>query len=259
MSRPARRRGKEQRQLQILDDLRTHPVVRVSEIAQRLGVHVETIRRDLDELHGKGKISRTYGGALPLPTGHEASLAERDLLLVKERRRVADLAAGMIEPGDVIMIDVGSTTAHFVRSLAARGCPARIITNSCKLATAIGPASQLGVVLCPGEYSDPQGGVAGPDTVDYLENFRADKLVFSAGGLDEGGIYEVDPNFAAVKRVMIHKTRTRILLLDHSKLGRAVMTRICGFEVIDHLVIDQPVVWPLLDQLEQAHVQIHVA
>ena len=120
-----RRRSKKERHRHIIEELQTRPAVRASEIARRLGVHTETIRRDLNELHELGKISRTYGGALPVSVGVEATLAERDSFLIAERTRVADLAASMINPGDVLMIDVGSTMTRFARSLAAAETEAR--------------------------------------------------------------------------------------------------------------------------------------
>jgi DeoR/GlpR family transcriptional regulator of sugar metabolism len=251
-------RGKDERQLRILSELRVHPSVRASDIAQKLGVHVETIRRDLDALHSEGKINRTYGGAMPA-MGFEATLAERDLLFVEERRRIGEIAAAMISPGDVIMVDVGSTTAHFAQCLAARGCDAQVITNSCKLLNVLGSSSQVRIILCPGEYSFRQGGVAGSETTAFLERFHADKLVFSVGGITENGLYEVDPDFACVKRAMIANARTRILIADHAKFGRAVMTRVCNFDPIDHLITDCEVKGQLLDQLNLANVVIHPA
>lgn len=258
MSDSRKPRRKDERHQKILGELRIQPAIRASEIAQRLGVHVETIRRDLDELDKEGKISRTYGGALPATMGFEASLAERDLLLVDERQRIARRAADMISSGDVIMVDVGSTTAHFAQHLAARDCDAQIITNSCKLLSVVGPAPRIKTILCPGAYSHRQGGVAGPETAAFLENYHADKVVLSVGGITDSGLYEVEPDFAWVKRAMIANARTRILLVDHEKLGHAVMTRVCGFDRIDHIVTDREIKGPILDQLTLAGVEIHI-
>lgn len=249
---------KADRQQQILTELNLRPAIRASEIAERLNVHVQTIRRDLDELHELGKINRTYGGAFPATMGFEASVADRDLLLVEERSRIALHAASMIERGDVVMVDVGATTAHFARQLTAMDSEARIITNSWNLATAIGASSRLKVILCPGEYSHEQGGVSGPETIDFLSNFHADKFVFSAGGVSSGGVYEVDPGFAWVKKAMIANAKSRILLCDHQKLGRAAMTRVCGFDVVDYLVTDRTVDPALADEVGRAGVDIQI-
>jgi DeoR/GlpR family transcriptional regulator of sugar metabolism len=251
-------RNKERRQAEILSDLKIRPLIRASEIARKLGVHVETIRRDLNELNEKGKISRTFGGAMAATMGFEASLAERDLLFVAERVRIAEWTATMVKAGDVVMVDVGSTTAHFAHSLAARNCEAQIITNSCKLAASLGLAPKIRTLLCPGQYSFREDGVAGSETTDFLQNFYADKVVFSVGGVTEDGLYEVDPDFAWVKRAMIANARTRIVLIDHSKFGRALMTRVSGFEGIHHMVTDRPIDDPIRRRLDQAGVEIQV-
>jgi len=258
MREPYRRPGKRHRQQEIIAELRVHPSVRASDLARRLGVHVETIRRDLDELHEKGKISRTYGGALPAAVGFEASLAERGLLFIEERGRIADHAVGLVAAGDVLMIDVGSTTAHFAHRLAQRGEEAQIITNSCNLAAAIGAVTGIRTILCPGQYSFRQGGVAGAETIAFLQNFHADKAIFSVGGITENGLYEVDPDFAWVKRAMISHARTRIVLADSSKFGRAAMTQICGFEEIDVLVTDQEIQRPILDALRASNIDVRM-
>lgn len=255
----ARRPSKKERHRRIIDELQTRPAVRASEIAGRLGVHVETIRRDLDELHELGKISRTYGGALPASVGVEATLAERDSFLIAERTRIADLAASMINPGDVVMVDVGSTTTRFGRSLAAAGTEARIITNSCTLVAAVGSNPQLRITFCPGEYSPSQGGVAGPDTIQFLRGLHADKAVLSVGGITEDGLYEYDPEFAWIKRTMLECSRARILLIDRSKLNKKAMARICGFSKIDHLIVDEAIARPLLEHVEKAGTRVHVA
>lgn len=256
--RPARLR-KEERHRAILEALRISPAVRVLDIARRLGVHVQTIRRDLDELHTGGKVNRTYGGAMLVSTGLEPSIVVRDRLLVEERTRIGRAAAALVQAGDVLMIDVGSTTAHFARCLAARGLAVRIITNSWTLVAAVAGAPRMRTILCPGEYSDEQGGVAGADTIDYLRRFHADKTVLSIGGLAGDGLYEFDPDFAWVKRTMLESAKTRILLADRSKFDRKVMTRVCGFEGIDHLVVDERPSGPLLEAIGKAGVRLHLA
>jgi DeoR/GlpR family transcriptional regulator of sugar metabolism len=259
MRAPNGRLHKQDRHKRILDELRVKPAVRVLEVARRLGVHVQTIRRDLDELHSGGKISRTYGGAILVSANIEPSIDERDRLLIGERTRIGQRAAQLIESGEVVMIDVGSTTSHFARCLALRGCELRLITNSWRVVASVAREPHVRTVLCPGEYSQRQGGVAGPDTTEYLHKYHADKAVLSVGGLAADGLYEYEPDFASVKRAMLEHAETRILLVDHSKFGRKVMTRVCGLEMIEHLVVDRLPDGDMLEALEAARVRLHVA
>ena len=110
---------KTERQARILGELRASPAIRISALAGELGVSTETIRRDLDELNQQGMLSRTYGGAAARPFGAEPTLSERYKEYVEERERVGALAARAIKPGQVLMIDAGSTTLHFARRLSA--------------------------------------------------------------------------------------------------------------------------------------------
>jgi len=252
------RSAKALRQRRILDELHVRPAVRVSEMARKLGVHAETVRRDLNELYREGRINRTYGGALPASVGVEASLDERDRLLIAQRTQIAEKAAALISVGDVVMVDVGSTTAHFGRRLAGLGLSARVITNSWKLASILGPAGSVSVLLCPGEFSWEQGGVSGPDTGEFLKRFHADKAVLSGGGITEEGLYEFDPGFAWIKRIMLGCAHERVLVIDHSKFGRKVMDRVCDLSAFDHVVVDRLPEGRLLERLLELDVEVHV-
>lgn len=247
---------KSKRQAIILRELQSQPAVRASTLAAQLGVHVETIRRDLDELVELGKISRTYGGASRPTVGIEEGLDVREQLLVEERSRIARAAAQMIEPGDVVMIDVGSTAAQFVSILAELGTNARLITNSTRLPAIASVSPGLSCILCPGEYSAHQGGVFGLDTTEYIRNLYADKLVFSAGGMTDDGVYEFDQQFAWVKKAMLARSAQAILLLDSSKIGRKVMSRVCGIEDIDVLVTERDPEPKILTRIMQSDIKL---
>ncbi len=254
-----KRLKKRERHDRIIGELRASPTVRVSEVAERLGVHVETIRRDLDELHRSGMVRRTYGGASVAPMAFEPSLAERHNLLVRERTRIGDVAASFIRPGDVIMIDVGSTTAHVARRLAAVPSEIMIITNSYAIAMALGNINTIRVIMCPGEYDAKQGGVSGADTIEFIKRFHANKAVIGAGGITPSGPTEFDPAFACVKRTMLEQSQERILVIDKSKFGRIVLDRICPLETFDQVVVDAPPSGDLMHALRNAGVRLHVA
>src|SRR5215204_3000340 len=93
----------------ILSQLDATPIVRVSKIAAELGVSTETIRRDFDELTGRGLINRTYGGAVR-PMATEPSLSQRHQLMIREREAMAAAVSRMIAVNEVIAIGAGATT-----------------------------------------------------------------------------------------------------------------------------------------------------
>ena len=101
--------------------------------------------------------------------------------------------------------------------------------------------------------------MAGPDTIQFLRGLYADKTVLSVGGITEDGLYEFDPAFAWIKRTMIECSRVCILLIDRSKLNKKAMARICGFSEIDHIIVDESLGSTLLEHIERADTQVHVA
>ena len=99
--------NKSDRQSRIVAELRAAPSLRINELALRLDVSTETVRRDLAELDERGLVNRTYGGAMR-PTAFEPALAEREKLMVEERERIAAAAVQLVEPNDILMIGGGA-------------------------------------------------------------------------------------------------------------------------------------------------------
>jgi DeoR/GlpR family transcriptional regulator of sugar metabolism len=253
------RLGKRDRHERILAELRASATLRASDLALALGVSTETIRRDLAELGAGGLIARTYGGAAARPFAFEPSVSRRHALLVEERTRIAELAAGLIEPGQVVMIDAGSTTLHFARRLVARGRDLTVVTNCLGVARALGAGPGITVLVCPGRYDAREGSLCGPDAVAHLRRFNANWAVIGASGLTPDGPSEVLPDSAAIKRVMLQRAERSLLLVDHTKYGRLALEVVCPLARIRHLVSDAPPTGELADELARAGVDVRIA
>jgi DeoR/GlpR family transcriptional regulator of sugar metabolism len=253
------RLGKLQRRERIIAELRANPAVRVSVLARAFGVSTETVRRDLDALSDGGLVSRTYGGAALPAIGVERSLAERERELIRERERIARRAFELLAPGEVVMVDCGSTTWHFARRLAIESLALTVVTNSLGIATTLAANPAIRVVVCPGDYAAGEGGTFGPETLAFLRRFRADKAVIGAGGLTADGPTEVQSGAAWVKRVMLERARRGILLVDHSKFDQARYEVICALTALDDLVSDNPPPRALAEALARAGVALHLA
>lgn len=218
-----RRRGKAGRQEQIVADLRLYPAKRVNELAERLDVSAETIRRDLAELDERGLINRTYGGAIR-PVAYEPALTERQALMIDERERIAARAAAQIERNDILMIGGGATTLHFARQVAAIQEPMTVITHAFSIAMALAVNPLIKVLILPGQYDGREGLIHGAETIDALQHFRANKAVLGASGLTSEG-----PNDAAIGPgltygAMMRRSSQAFVLADHSKFDRPSLT-----------------------------------
>lgn len=249
----------EQRHARILRDLKINPALRVSHLAKAFGVTTETIRRDLDTLSADGRLARTYGGAAAAPGEREPAFHERQSRLVEERSRIGAHAASLIEPGEVLMIDSGSTTLHFARHLASRGRNLTVITNSPAIAATVAVNETIKVLLCPGEYDPREGGVFGPHTIEFLQRLRADRLVMGASGLDEAGPSEAIPGAAAIKRAMMTRVKQTMLLVDASKYGQQHLELVCPPQDIGEVVVDRKPASGLASALRKANVSVLVA
>ena len=254
-----RKLKKGERQARILGELRASPAIRISALAGEFGVSTETIRRDLDELSHQGMLSRTYGGAAPRPFGAEPTLSERYKEHVSERERVGVLAAKAIKPGQVLMIDSGSTTLHFARRLSAELRDLTAITNSCGIAAVLAANPTIRVVLCPGRYDPREGSVFGSDSESFLQRFNANLAVISCSGLTPEGPNDVNPAAAGIKRAMLARAESNMLLLDHSKFDVLALENVCGLESIRLIVADRAPQGELVRAIRRAGIGIEVA
>ncbi|MBM3600837.1 MAG: DeoR/GlpR transcriptional regulator [Alphaproteobacteria bacterium] len=258
-SRPRPRLSQEERHAQILALVRRDGIVRVVTLATRFGVTTETARRDLDELAANGAIKRTYGGGAGRSLIDEPGIGVRTRAHAAERGRIAAAAAAMIEPGDALMIDCGSTTSLFANALAARDLHLTVLTNCLPVATALATSRHCRIILCAGDYVAREGGVYGSDTIDFIRRFKANRAVIGAGGLTAEAVTDADSQSCAVKRAMIEQADRTTLLLDGSKFDLIQFERVCPLNELDEIVCDAPPPKRLVAGLKQAGVSVIVA
>lgn len=249
----------EERHARILRDLKINPALRVAHLAKAFGVTTETIRRDLDALSADGRLARTYGGAAAARGLREPALHEREHLHVAARSRIGERTAAMVKPGDILMIDSGSTTLHFARHLASRLKNLTVITNSPAIATTLGVNGSVRIILCPGDFDAFEGGVFGVHTVEFLKQLHADRAVIGASGLSMAGPNEAMPGAAHVKRAMMAQAKRTTLLVDASKYGERHLEWIHPWHLFDEIVVDRKPPPPLAEALREADVKVHVA
>ncbi|ASP19262.1 glycerol-3-phosphate regulon repressor [Antarctobacter heliothermus] len=249
---------KSERRRQILLELKLRPHVRISELADRFQVSTETVRRDFGTLADDGLISRAHGGASAPSQGHYPGLDERANALIEERARIGMKAAELVQSGETLMIDSGSTTIQMARSLAYLGTSCTVITNSIPVAMTLGHGAAE-VLLCPGEYMAAESALVGTETLEFLRRFHVDHCMIGASGLSEEGPSETVRGFAAVKRVMLRQGARRHLLIDEQKFGRKGLALVGSLDALDTIITDNKPKGDLLSALDLADVHISVA
>lgn len=254
---PPRLRKSERRE-QILMELRLHPHVRVGDLAKQFGVSTETVRRDFEALSRKGLVTRAPGGASAPPPGMPP-LDERSLARAKERERIGRLAAALVQPGDTLMIDSGSTTLQLARFLAFAGTECTTITNSLHVAMILGQNAAARVILCPGSYLPAETAVVGEATVEFLRGYRVQRCFIGASALLPEGPLENVEGYVAVKRAMLAQAKHRHLLIDSDKFGASGFARLGPLSTLDSIVTDRAPGGSLSEALAEAGVEVRVA
>ncbi len=250
--------GKAERQEQIVRAVGRSPALRVHELAARLGVSTETIRRDLAELEHRGLINRTYGGAVR-PISVEPALTERQALMVEERERIAAAAVVLVEREDILMIGGGATTLHFARQLSETADPLTVITHSFSIAMVLGGNPMIRVLMLPGQYDAREGLIHGPDTIDALGRFHANKAFLGASGLTLEGPNDAAIGPGLVYGAMMRRASESVVLADRSKFNRPSLTVYGPWTGKTTLVTDAPPTGDLARALKQGGVRVAVA
>lgn len=233
-----------ERHERILEHLNAQRFLGAEQAQTLLGASPATIRRDFNDLADKGLAQRTRGGLRRLDQVEDGALpyAFRAGRFSAEKAIIARHAASLLQPGDSVFVDGGTTTyalARFVPNI-----PLTMITNSLRLASALGErAGQLPAlrVLLSGGALHPEAGLlVGPQAIRTLSEYHADWAFVSPGGVDRGGIYNTNEDAAASERVMIRNARQTAVLADPGKLGKTSLCRIVGLEAVQRLITTPP-------------------
>jgi DeoR/GlpR family transcriptional regulator of sugar metabolism len=223
------------------------------------GVSESTIRRDLEALDGAGSIRRTHGGAVLVgePRGGMPAFEDRTASSVAEKRAIGALAAQLVQDGDTVLLDGGTTTLEVARALVGRRV--HVVTNSLPIAQLLAPHKDTDLILIGG-FVYPRTGVAlGPIAIRCLEEIRVHTLFMGAGGIVADGIYNSNLLLVETERAMMRSAHQVVLVADHTKFGKQALARLCGLEDIQRLVVDAGVRPEHRRQVESAGVILHEA
>jgi DeoR/GlpR family transcriptional regulator of sugar metabolism len=231
--------GEERREL-ILRWLGSEGKVRASDLALRLRVSLDTVRRDLQELAEAGALRRVHGGALPPASPGPESFVERLPDDVAAKRAVAQAAIHLVARGEVIALSGGTTTLEFARRLPD-DLEATVIATNPDIAVALADHPRLTVDVVGGRLHPAARTVIGPEAVDALRLVRPDVCVLTACALHpQAGMTLRHREEALVVRAMVEGAGRILSLATATKLGSAGPYPVAGIERIDTLVSDGP-------------------
>jgi DeoR family transcriptional regulator of aga operon len=247
----------EERRRAILERLQIEGRVLVPELAKRFHTSQVTIRKDLELLHSTGKIHRTHGGALPAREGalEDPTLLEKEKLHRAEKIQIATAAARMVEEGQVVILDSGTTTTAIARVLRHHK-NLTIITNAVNIAAELA-SSSLDVILTGGTLRKNSFSLVGPIAEETLRRLNADILFLGVDGFDVNcGLSTPNLLEAKVNRAMMDIARIVVAVCDSSKFGRRSLSLIAPPLAVHRVITDRSAPKSDIAQLRKAGIEI---
>lgn len=251
--------AKERRHQRVLEILQETGTASVAELGSRLSVTEMTIRRDLESLENDGALKRFHGGAkLAFGSSYEPPFPVREKTNSEQKRALGRRVAQLVDDGDTIILDGGSTGIAIAETLTARQLT--ICPLSLRVAWVFARSTSVNLVLPPGSVRAGELSLSGADTTDYLRAHRFDHYVMTASGFSiESGFTEWNSEDAAVKRTALSVADNVIAAIDSSKFENVGFVKICPIDRPQSIVIDNGLNGGQLDRLENSANKVLIA
>jgi DeoR/GlpR family transcriptional regulator of sugar metabolism len=248
----------EERRSRLLELVRMGRFASLPELAETLNVSESTVRRDLEQLENQGCARRIHGGALY--TGTSPMLPHFDArqdMQWEQKKAIATRAVELVEDGDTILLDGGSTTYEVARLLVGR--PIHVVTTSLPVANLFASDTSSDLVLVGGNICPRTGVARGPYAVEMLLKVRVRKTILSVAGINEQGFFNNNLLIVEAERQMMQAADEVIVVADSSKFGRQSLTHLCPLSEVDHVVVDDRINHEWKEKIAAAGVNLHVA
>jgi DeoR family transcriptional regulator of aga operon len=246
----------EERRRSIVEMLHREGRVLVASLARHFRTSQITIRKDLEVLDNQGLIQRTHGGALPLQSGAllDPTLREKEKQHQEEKIRIAMAATKMVEEGQSVLLDSGTTTTAIARALKDIK-KLVVITNAINIAAEVA-GTNIEVILTGGMLRKNSFSLVGPVAEQGLRQLSADILFLGVDGFDtQLGLFTPNLFEAQVNRVMVEISRKTVAVCDSSKFGRRSLCNIMPATAVDHVITDKNIAKQELQALRDAGIK----
>ena len=226
-----------QRKKRILDILAAEKQVLSGELSQRFGVSEDSIRRDLRELAAEGLLQRVHGGALPVSAAL-APFETRKNVQIDSKRAVSRKAAALIQPGQVVIIDGGTTTTEMIKQLPVV-LPFTAVTHSPGIAVGLVDFPRVDVILIGGRLYKHSVVTVGASMLESINRINADLFFMGVTGVHKNaGFTTGDYEEASVKRALSARAAETVVMASQEKLNSASAFAIGPLSLASTLVVD---------------------
>ncbi|WP_263377575.1 DeoR/GlpR family DNA-binding transcription regulator [Granulicella paludicola] len=228
------------RKQQILAILKENGQVVAKDVSRSMGVSEDTIRRDLRELAQDGLLQRVHGGALPASPAL-ADFAGREQLRHEGKIAIGIAAATMIQSGQVVILDGGTTSREIARHLPL-DLKATIVTHSPTIALELVDHGGLEVILIGGRFFKHSVVAVGAAAIEAISHIHADTFFMGVTGIHpKTGLTTGDYEEAAVKRALSRASAETLVLASAEKLNAASPYEVVGLEDVNGIITERTV------------------
>ncbi len=246
------------RQLKIRGLLESQEFIDLETICREVGASESSVRRDLSVLEQEGILKRVYGGALAMQArDHQMDFAWQSTRNAEEKKRIATVAATLVEDGQTVILDGGTTVAAVARELTNRSL--HVVTNSLPIAEVFNEARRIDVTLTGGYLYPRLRAMLGPLCEQMLSGVSADLLIMGIGGISEAGFSNSNMLVVGPERKMIDAAKRVIVVADHTKFGRGSVTPLAPLEIADVVVSDSALTVEQQDLLRARDIELLLA
>ena len=249
------------RHLELVELVRAKGQMTVNELSSHFGVSGDTVRRDLDLLASQGLLKRTHGGAVAMDNlvHQDSTFMQRMSTRIPAKKRIAQAASQLVDDGETLLLNGGSTTRLFAAELSGRR-NLTIVTNNLTVPTTLAAECVRDIYVLGGQYKGDAQVTIGPVGFVPAGSISVDSAVIGVGGITvKEGLTTTTLEEASVILGMINAARRTIVLADASKLGHSAFAHITPLEGINILVTDEEPPSELAQALKHAQVELIIA
>lgn len=248
------------RQADLVDEVMRQGQVSVEALAERFGVTLQTVRRDVKLLADAGLLARFHGGVrLPRSTTENIAYRQRQQIQQPGKQAIARAVATAVPAGCSLILNIGTTTEEIARELLKHQ-GLRVITNNLNVAAILSDNPDCEVIVAGGVVRARDRGIVGEATVDFMRQFRVDIALIGISGIEaDGTLRDFDFREVKVTRAILDSAREVWLAADHSKFNRPAMVEVGRVGQLDMLFTDKSPPPAFAALLEEANVQCVVA
>ncbi len=251
---------KNARREKILELIREDGSAKVIKLSKIFKVSEVTIRQDLENLEKEGFILREHGGAfLRNVEENVKSITLLNQENIEKKQKIGKKAAELIESGETIILDSGSTTTEIARNLLGKK-GLTVITNALNIALILGAEPGIDLIVTGGEFKPPTLSLTGQKAADFLEDIHVDKLFLATAGISlRSGLTYPSLNDIVVKKAMIDAADTTYLVADSTKIGKNAFASLGALSLIDYIITDPGIAPEHLQLFKDHEIELIIA